>query len=215
MSFAADALDIATVEEEQEALQQLGFDIAPISPNTLAVRVMPAMLKQSHAEAAAREVLHELREFGASRALTERRNELLATLACHSAVRANQLTGPARDECHPARNGTDRTRRPMQPWPPDLVPDHTGRAGCDVHARKIANLMTPSIARIAFASFIGTAIEFYDFYIYGLAVAMVIGPVFFPNSDPAVQALNAFLTFGIAFIAGRSVLCYSAISATG
>jgi MFS family permease len=55
--------------------------------------------------------------------------------------------------------------------------------------------------RIAFASFIGTAIEFYDFYIYGLAVAMVIGPVFFPNDDPAVQALNAFLTFGIAFIA--------------
>lgn len=59
----------------------------------------------------------------------------------------------------------------------------------------------PSIARIAFASFIGTAIEFYDFYIYGLAVAMVIGPVFFPGSDPAAQALNAFLTFGIAFLA--------------
>lgn len=58
-----------------------------------------------------------------------------------------------------------------------------------------------SIARIAFASFIGTAIEFYDFYIYGLAVAMVIGPVFFPGSDPAAQALNAFLTFGIAFLA--------------
>jgi metabolite-proton symporter len=58
-----------------------------------------------------------------------------------------------------------------------------------------------STVRIAFASFIGTAIEFYDFYIYGLAVAMVIGPVFFPNSDPAVQALNAFLTFGIAFVA--------------
>ncbi len=61
--------------------------------------------------------------------------------------------------------------------------------------------MNISTTRIAFASFIGTAIEFYDFYIYGLAVAMVIGPVFFPNSDPAVQALNAFLTFGIAFIA--------------
>ncbi len=61
--------------------------------------------------------------------------------------------------------------------------------------------MTPSILRIAFASFIGTAIEFYDFYIYGLAVAMVIGPVFFPGSDPAAQALNAFLTFGIAFLA--------------
>jgi len=61
--------------------------------------------------------------------------------------------------------------------------------------------MTPSTARIAFASFIGTSIEFYDFYIYGLAVAMVIGPVFFPGSDPAAQALNAFLTFGIAFLA--------------
>ena len=58
-----------------------------------------------------------------------------------------------------------------------------------------------STTRIAFASFIGTAIEFYDFYIYGLAVAMVIGPIFFPNSDPTAQALNAFLTFGIAFVA--------------
>jgi DNA mismatch repair protein MutL len=90
VTFAAEALDVATAEEEQEALQKLGFDITPISTSTLAVRAMPAMLKQSHAEAAAREVLHELRDFGASRALTERRNELLATLACHSAVRANQ-----------------------------------------------------------------------------------------------------------------------------
>ena len=45
-----------------------------------------------------------------------------------------------------------------------------------------------SRTRIAFASFIGTTIEFYDFYIYGLAVAMVIGPIFFPGSDPATQA---------------------------
>jgi DNA mismatch repair protein MutL len=95
VTFAAEALDIATVEEEQNALKQLGFDLAPISTNTLAVRAMPALLKQSHAEAAARDVLHELREYGASRVLTERRNELLATLACHSAVRANrQLTLP-------------------------------------------------------------------------------------------------------------------------
>src|SRR4030065_1044850 len=67
------------------------------------------------------------------------------------------------------------------------------------------NSATPSISfsttRIAFASFIGTAIEFYDFYIYGLAVAMVIGPIFFPGSEPAAQALNAFLTFGVAFLA--------------
>jgi len=90
VTFGADPLAIATVEEEQDALNKLGFDIAPISTHTLAVRAMPAMLKQSHAETAAREVLHELRDFGASRAFTERRNELLATLACHSAVRANQ-----------------------------------------------------------------------------------------------------------------------------
>jgi DNA mismatch repair protein MutL len=93
VSFSADALDIATAEDEQAALLRLGFDLAPLSPQTLAVRTMPIMLKQSHAETAAREVLHELREFGASRVLTERRNELLATLACHAAVRANhQLT---------------------------------------------------------------------------------------------------------------------------
>lgn len=89
VTFAADPLDVATTEEEQAALTTLGFDIAPLSPTTLAVRAMPAMLKQSHAEAAARDVLQELREFGASRALTERRNELLGTLACHAAVRAN------------------------------------------------------------------------------------------------------------------------------
>lgn len=58
-----------------------------------------------------------------------------------------------------------------------------------------------STRRIAFASFIGTAIEFYDFYIYGLAVAMVIGPLFFPHGDPGVQKLNVFLTFGLAFLA--------------
>lgn len=59
----------------------------------------------------------------------------------------------------------------------------------------------PSMQHIAFASFIGTAIEFYDFYIYAMAAALVIGQVFFPASDPAAQSLNAFLTFGIAFIA--------------
>lgn len=59
----------------------------------------------------------------------------------------------------------------------------------------------PSATKIAFASFIGTAIEFYDFYIYAMASALVIGQVFFPESDPAVQTLNAFLTFGLAFIA--------------
>ena len=91
VSFYADPLEVATVEAEQEALSKLGFDIAPLSPTTLAVRAMPVMLKQSEAEAAAHDVIDELREFGASRAMTERRDELLATLACHGAVRANRI----------------------------------------------------------------------------------------------------------------------------
>jgi len=91
VSFYADPLEVATVEAEQDALKKLGFVIAPLSPTTLAVRAMPVMLKQSEAEAAAHDVIDELREYGASRAMTERRDELLATLACHGAVRANRI----------------------------------------------------------------------------------------------------------------------------
>jgi DNA mismatch repair protein MutL len=90
-SFHADALEVATVEAEQDALAKLGFDIAVLAPNTLAVRAMPVMLSQSEAEAAAHDVIEELREYGASRALTERRDELLSSLACHGAVRANRI----------------------------------------------------------------------------------------------------------------------------
>jgi metabolite-proton symporter len=62
-------------------------------------------------------------------------------------------------------------------------------------------MQKPPTTHIAFASFIGTAIEFYDFYIYAMASALVIGQVYFPTSEPSMQSLNAFLTFGIAFIA--------------
>ncbi|MBC3302526.1 metabolite-proton symporter [Pseudomonas cedrina] len=60
---------------------------------------------------------------------------------------------------------------------------------------------TNSTARVATASIVGTAIEFYDFYIYATAAALVIGPVFFPQSSGTAQMLASFLTFGIAFIA--------------
>ncbi len=56
-------------------------------------------------------------------------------------------------------------------------------------------------ARIALASLIGTAIEFYDFYIFGTAAALVFGPLFFPKTAPETQTLSAYLTFGIAFLA--------------
>jgi metabolite-proton symporter len=55
--------------------------------------------------------------------------------------------------------------------------------------------------RIVLASLVGTTIEFYDFYIFGTAAALVFGPMFFPKSAPETQTLNAYLTFGIAFLA--------------
>jgi DNA mismatch repair protein MutL len=99
VSFHADRLEVATVEEQlstgQGSLRQLGFDLAVLSPTTLAVRAIPVMLQDADAVALARDVLRDLREYGASRALTERRNEMLGTMACHAAVRANRaLTIP-------------------------------------------------------------------------------------------------------------------------
>jgi DNA mismatch repair protein MutL len=95
VSFNADRLEVATVNEElasgADNLRQLGFDIAVLSPSTLAVRAVPTMLQNADAVQLARDVLKELREYGASRALTERRNELLGTMACHAAVRANRM----------------------------------------------------------------------------------------------------------------------------
>ncbi len=90
ISFNADRLEIAVVEEQGRALRDLGFDLAVISPTTLAVRAVPLMLSDSDGVALARDVLRDVGEFGGSRALTERRNELLATMACHAAVRANR-----------------------------------------------------------------------------------------------------------------------------
>ena len=58
-----------------------------------------------------------------------------------------------------------------------------------------------SRTRVAIASFVGTAIEFFDFYVFATAAALVIGPTFFPKDSGAAQTLNAFLTFGIAFLA--------------
>ncbi|HSI44208.1 MAG TPA: DNA mismatch repair endonuclease MutL [Methylotenera sp.] len=95
VSFNADRLEVATVQEalasNDSSLQQLGFDIAVLSPTTLAVRAVPTMLQDADAVTLARDVLKDLREYGASRALTERRNELLGTMACHAAVRANRI----------------------------------------------------------------------------------------------------------------------------
>ncbi len=90
ITFHADGVEVGTAEENQDILKSLGFDIAAISPTTLAVRAVPALLKNADAQSLARDVLREVREFGGSRVLIDRRNELLGTLACHTAVRANR-----------------------------------------------------------------------------------------------------------------------------
>lgn len=99
VSFHADRLEMAAVQEVissgDDYLAQLGFDIAILSPTTLAVRAIPVMLQDADAVQLARDVLRDLSEFGGSRALIERRNEMLGAMACHAAVRANRsLTLP-------------------------------------------------------------------------------------------------------------------------
>ena len=95
VTFIADPVEVGTVDEHTAVLTALGFDIAVMSPTTLAVRAIPALLKNSDAQALARDVLRDVREYGGSRVLVERRNELLGTMACHTAVRANrQLSIP-------------------------------------------------------------------------------------------------------------------------
>jgi DNA mismatch repair protein MutL len=91
VTFSADTLDVATASEEGERLQEFGLDVGVLSPTALAVRSVPVLLKDADAAELTKSVLAELREFGASRALTERRNELLSTMACHGAVRANRI----------------------------------------------------------------------------------------------------------------------------
>lgn len=62
-------------------------------------------------------------------------------------------------------------------------------------------MSTPSLPRLAAASLIGTAIEFYDFFVYGTAAALILGPLFFPTFSPLAGTLAAFGTFGVGFIA--------------
>jgi DNA mismatch repair protein MutL len=90
VALNASALDVATVQENAEVLKQLGFEMAALSPTSIAVRSIPIALNDANPVSLARDVLRDVRELGGSRVLTERRNEMLATMACHGAVRANR-----------------------------------------------------------------------------------------------------------------------------
>jgi DNA mismatch repair protein MutL len=89
-TFAASPQEVATAEAHADTLHTLGLEITPFSPKTLAVRAVPATLAQGDAVELARSVLAELGAHEASSVIERARNELLATMACHGAVRANR-----------------------------------------------------------------------------------------------------------------------------
>jgi DNA mismatch repair protein MutL len=89
-TFAATAQEIDTAQSTAETLQTLGLEITPFSPKTLAVRAVPTSLAQSDVVELARSVLAELAQHDASTVIQRAQNELLSTMACHGAVRANR-----------------------------------------------------------------------------------------------------------------------------
>ncbi|MBU3738539.1 MAG: DNA mismatch repair endonuclease MutL [Rhodoferax sp.] len=88
--FAATPTELATAQEQAEALAALGLEVTPLSVRTLAVRAVPAALAQGDAVALARGVLADLAALPASTVLERAQDELLASMACHGAVRANR-----------------------------------------------------------------------------------------------------------------------------
>ncbi|MCP5247893.1 MAG: DNA mismatch repair endonuclease MutL [Candidatus Accumulibacter sp.] len=93
--FSADEIEVAAVEEHAETLQRLGFDVAAMGPRQLAVRRVPALLLAADPASLLRSLLDELRAHGVSQLMTARRNDLLASMACHGAVRARRLLSVA------------------------------------------------------------------------------------------------------------------------
>ena len=89
-TFAASPQEVATAEAHADTLQTLGLEVTPFSPKTLAVRAVPASLFNGDAVELARSVLADLGAHDASNVIERARNELLGTMACHGAVRANR-----------------------------------------------------------------------------------------------------------------------------
>ena len=111
-AFAATPQEVATAEVHAEALAALGLEVSPLSPRTLAVRAVPATLAEGDAVELARSVLAELAQHEGSTVVERARNELLATMACHGAVRAHRRL--TIDEMNALLRDMERTERSDQ-----------------------------------------------------------------------------------------------------
>jgi len=111
-TFAATTAEIAAAEAHGDTLRALGLDVSPLSPTVLAVRSQPAALAGGDVVELARSVLSELGEHDASSVVQRAQHEILSTMACHGAVRANrQLT---LDEMNALLRDMERTERADQ-----------------------------------------------------------------------------------------------------
>ncbi|WP_028238698.1 DNA mismatch repair endonuclease MutL [Stutzerimonas azotifigens] len=117
-SIAVSQREADCAEEHQAWFSRLGFELQRLGPETLAIRQIPSLLKQAEAAQLVRDVLSDLLEYGTSDRIQAHLNELLATMACHGAVRANRrLTLPEmnallRDMEHTERSGQCNHGRP-------------------------------------------------------------------------------------------------------
>ena len=109
-SLAVSEREADVAEREVDTLAQLGFEVQRSGPQSLLLRSVPALLAHGDVEALLRDVLADLREHGTTRRIAETRDELLATMACHGAVRANRrLTIPEMNALLREMEATERS----------------------------------------------------------------------------------------------------------
>ncbi|MEG1041689.1 MAG: DNA mismatch repair endonuclease MutL [Pseudomonas sp.] len=117
-SLALSQREADCAEEHAEWFQRLGFELQRLGPESLAIRQIPALLKQAEANRLVQDVLADLMEYGTSDRIQAHLNELLGTMACHGAVRANrrlaiaEMNGLLRDMENTERSGQCNHGRP-------------------------------------------------------------------------------------------------------
>ncbi|WP_175561745.1 DNA mismatch repair endonuclease MutL [Pseudomonas asturiensis] len=117
-SIAVSQREADCAEEHLATFQRLGFELQRLGPETLAIRQIPALLKQAEANRLVSDVLADLMEYGTSDRVQAHMNELLGTMACHGAIRANrrlaipEMNGLLRDMENTERSGQCNHGRP-------------------------------------------------------------------------------------------------------